>query len=236
MPESTPSSAEQQVATVEQLVRTQLAKALGGRRGIVESAVPTIAFTVSWVVTKDLRDSLIISIGLTALLLVVRIAQRSTPQFVLNALFGIGIGALFASRSGNAEDVFLPGILYSGAYAVALIASILVGRPLVGYLIGSLSGDLADWRQDPLLVRLCNRLTWLLAVPCIVRVIIQYPLWAAAETEWLGASKVVLGWPLQVAALFAMAWVLGRNATPMQQPSLPVSDADEAPGSVPPQG
>ena len=30
--------------TVEHLVRSKLAEALGGRRGIVESAVPTIAF------------------------------------------------------------------------------------------------------------------------------------------------------------------------------------------------
>ena len=35
------------VTTVEAVVRAQLAKALGGRRGMVEAAVPTIAFTVA---------------------------------------------------------------------------------------------------------------------------------------------------------------------------------------------
>lgn len=211
-----PPTSAVQVATVEQLVRSQLAAALGGRRGIVESAVPTIAFTVSWVITNDLRNSLVISIGLTAALLVLRLVQRSTPQFVLNSLLGIGIGALFASRSGEARDVFLPGILYNGVYAVVLIASILLARPLMGYLVGSLTGDLGAWREDKQMVRLCNRLTWLLALPCVLRVVVQYPLWAADQTEWLGASKVVMGWPIQVAALLAMAWLLGRNATPLQ--------------------
>ena len=32
----------------------------------------------------------------------------------------------------------------------------------------------------------------------------------------LGILKVVLGWPLQLAALGAMLWVLGRNRTPVQ--------------------
>ncbi len=40
--------------TVEQLVRGQLAKALGGRRGIIESAVPTALFTISWIISHDL--------------------------------------------------------------------------------------------------------------------------------------------------------------------------------------
>nr|MBA2738921.1 DUF3159 domain-containing protein [Nocardioidaceae bacterium] len=35
---------------------------------------------------------------------------------------------------------------------------------------------------------------------------------------WLGAAKIALGWPLQVAVLAAMVWLLGRNATPLQRP------------------
>ena len=45
-------------ATVEQVVRSQLAKALGGRRGIVESAVPTALFTICFLVTDEIRLSL----------------------------------------------------------------------------------------------------------------------------------------------------------------------------------
>ena len=44
--------------TVEQLVRSKLSEALGGRRGIIESAVPTVLFTVMFVSTHDLRLSL----------------------------------------------------------------------------------------------------------------------------------------------------------------------------------
>ena len=32
----------------------------------------------------------------------------------------------------------------------------------------------------------------------------------------LGVLKVALGWPLQLAALAAMLWVLGRDRTPVE--------------------
>jgi hypothetical protein len=212
MPEHQAASAE----TVEHLVRAKLAEALGGRRGIVESAIPTIAFTLLYVTTHDLRLALTVSIAVTVGLLLVRLLQRSTVQFVLNALFGIGIAALFAARSGEARDVFLPGILYNAGYAALFVFSIAVRWPVVGFMIGSLTGEPTEWHRDRALVKLCSRLTWLFALPCIVRVLVQYPLYAGDHIALLGTSKIFLGWPLQIAAFAAMAWLLSRNRTPVE--------------------
>lgn len=206
------------VMTVEMLVRTQLAKALGGKRGMLEGAVPTLGFTLSWIGWHDLRLSLAISGGLALAALLLRIAQRSTVQFVLNAIVGIAIAALFALRSGRAEDAFLPGIIYNAAYALGLGLSALVRWPLVGFMLGGVTGDLTGWHRDPRLVALCTKLTWLLALPCIVRVMVQYPLYAAHEAAWLGFAKIGMGWPLQLAALAAMIWVLRRDQTPAPAP------------------
>jgi hypothetical protein len=200
--------------SVEELVRSKLAEALGGRRGIVESAVPTIAFTVTYVATHDLKLALTISIAITVGLLIVRLIQRSSVQFVVNALVGIGIAALFAARSGEARDVFLPGILYNAGYAALFVFSVLVGWPLVGFMIGSITGEPTEWHADKALVRLCSQLTWLFAAPCVLRVLVQYPLYAADQIAWLGTAKIFLGWPLQLAMFAAMAWLLSRNRTP----------------------
>ena len=43
--------------TVEHIIRARLSEALGGRRGVIEGAVPTIAFTVTYVLTQNLRTS-----------------------------------------------------------------------------------------------------------------------------------------------------------------------------------
>ncbi|WP_106402038.1 DUF3159 domain-containing protein [Actinocorallia populi] len=213
------STDEQARQTVEAAVRTQLSKALGGVRGTVESAVPTIAFTLSWLITHDLRLSVGLGVGSAVLLLVVRLAQRSTVQFVLNSLFGIGIAAFFALRTGKAEDAFLPGILYNAGYAAAMIFSIAVRWPVVGFIIGSVTGDPTAWRENPAVVRLCSRLTWLLVLPCLLRVVVQYPLYLAGMVGWLGTAKIALGWPLQVASFGAMVWVLARGRTPLESPA-----------------
>ena len=218
--------------TVEAVVRAQLSKALGGRRGMAEAAVPTLLFTITWLVGRELTPALVISLAAALLLLGVRIAQRSTVQFVVNALVGIGIGWLFVSLSarsgGSADDqalaYFLPGILYNTGYAVLLAGSCLIGWPLVGFMVGSVTGDPTAWHQDRQIVRLCSRLTWLLVLPCVLRVAVQAPVWLGAKAgsfepdaaiAVLGISKVALGWPLQLAALAGMVWLLARNRTPV---------------------
>ncbi|HEU4566429.1 MAG TPA: DUF3159 domain-containing protein [Marmoricola sp.] len=222
-------------ATVEAVVRHQLAKALGGRRGMLEAAVPTIAFTVLFLTLHDLRVAVLLSLGCALVLLAARLAQRSTPQFVLNSLVGIGIGALFAWRAaqggGDAGDqalaYFLPGILYNAGYAVVMVLTIATRWPVVGFMVGSVTGDPTAWHSDRAVVRLCSQLTWLLVLPCLLRVVVQAPMYLAGRNGWwadsaavaaLGTAKLVMGWPLQVAALGAMAWLLSRNRTPVQEP------------------
>ena len=141
------------VGTVEEVVRAQLAKALGGRRGMLEAATPTILFTLLWLTTRELQVALIAGLASAIVLLVVRIVQRSTVQFVVNALVGIGIGWFFVTMSarggGSADDqalaYFLPGIIYNGVYTILLSFSCLIGWPLVGFMVGSVTGDATAW-------------------------------------------------------------------------------------------
>ena len=219
--------------TVEEVVRKQLSDALGGVRGMLEAAVPTVAFTVIFLTQHDLRLAIYVSLACAGVLLVVRLVQRSSVQFVFNALVGIGIGALFAwraARGGGDEGeqalaYFLPGLLYNLGYAAVMVFTIVVRWPLVGFLVGSVAGDATAWHQDRNVVRLCSRLTWLLALPCIVRVAVQGPIYLAGRNDWwstdsavaaLGVAKLLMGWPLQVAVLAAMVWLLTRNATPLK--------------------
>ena len=221
--------------TVEEVVRAQLAKALGGRRGMLEAAVPTLTFTLVFVTTRDLRAAVLVSVAAALVLLGARLVQRSTVQFVMNSLVGIALGAFFAWRAarggGSADDqalaYFLPGILYNGAYSVLLALSNVVRWPLVGFMVGSVAGDPTEWHRDRQVVSLCRNLTWMLAAPCLLRLVVQLPVYLAgraaddptAMIAALGVSKVVMGWPLQILGLAGMAWLLARNRTPVTPPA-----------------
>ncbi len=229
-----PAAAKVGAGTVEELVRAQLSKALGGRRGMLEAAVPTLAFTVVFLGFHDLRVAVTVSVATAVVLLAIRVVQRSSTQFVLNSLVGIGIGAVFAWRSarggGSADEqalaYFLPGLLYNAAYAAVMVLSNLVRWPLVGFMVGSVAGDPTQWHRDAQVVRLCRNLTWMLALPCLARVVVQLPLYLSGRAAQdagpmvaaLGVSKIAMGWPLQILALAGMAWLLARNSTPATEP------------------
>lgn len=202
--------------TVEAVVRAQLSKALGGKRGMVEAAVPTLGFAYTFLATEQLRTALLVGGSAAAVLLAVRLVQRQTPQFVLNSLFGFGIAAAFVLRTGRAEDIFLPGMILTATISAMMIISILVRWPFVGLLIGSATGDLGGWRRDRGVVRLCSTLTWLFVLPNLIKLAVQVPLYlAGGNLAALTAAKIALGWPLWLAAFAAMLWVLARGRTPL---------------------
>lgn len=220
------------VQTVEAMVRHQMSRALGGRRGIIEAAIPGILFTIVWLTTKDLRLALTIGLASAGVALAVRLMQRSTLQYVLNAVFSIGLGWVFvriAASTGGSESeqalaFFLPGILYSLVYTVLLAGSCLSGWPVVGFMLGSVTGDPTAWHADRQVVRLCSRLTWLLLLPGAVGVALQGPVWLLGWSDTIDTDVAVgllaglrygLGWPLRIASWSAMIWLLARNATPV---------------------
>jgi hypothetical protein len=85
-------------------------------------------------------------------------------------------------------------------------------------------------------VRLCSLLTWVLVAPCILRVAAQAPVWLSAKSgaidagtgiAILGVLKIGMGWPLQLAALGLMVWLLARNRTPVEGQPAAVLGGDE---------
>jgi hypothetical protein len=218
-------SAQPEFRYVEEFVRHQLAASLGGVRGMVESALPFIAFTIAWVFSRDhaaalplspLYSSLAAALGMAVLLGVLRLLQKQSLKFVLQAVFPTAIAALIAGRTGRAEDIFLPGILYNGALAVVSLFTILVRKPLVGFIIGAAMGDPTSWMRDRGLVTMTSKLTAVLAVPYVLRFVIQLPLFLSGQVVLLGVAKVVLGWPLLLAALFVIGLLLSKGKTPIE--------------------
>jgi hypothetical protein len=65
-----------------------------------------------------------------------------------------------------------------------------------------------------------SKLTLVLAVPYVTRFAIQLPLFLAGQVILLGVAKVVLGWPLLIAALTVIGIMLSKGKTPMDDSPL----------------
>ena len=211
--------------TVESLIRERLSSALGGARGSFETALPTVAFVVAWTLRHDVKIAVSASAAIVLILLVVRLATRQTPRYVLSAVVATAIAAFFALRSGRAEDAFLPGILTSAAWGVASLVSVAVRWPLVGFIVAAgdpqMAQDPTAWRRDRGLVTVCQRLTMVLVGLYAVRAVVMFPLYLAGQVTLLGVAKIALGWPAYLFAVAIMGMMLVRGKTPLTAPDPP---------------
>jgi len=215
----TRSSGDAAAHTVETLIRERLSSAVGGARGSFETALPMVAFVVAWMWRHDVKIAVAASALVVVTLLLVRLASRQTPRYVLSAVLATAIAAYFALRSGRAEAAFLPGILTSAAWGVGSLLSVVVRWPIVGFIVAAGDPRLADdptaWRRDGGLVKVCQKLTMVLVALYAVRVAVMFPLYLAGQVTLLGVAKIALGWPAYLCALAIMGMMLVRGKTPL---------------------
>ena len=194
----------------------QLAAQLGGARGVVESGIPVAIFVIANVLPHvSLNLALIISAASAVAIAIYRLMRRETIRHAVNGLFGIAIGALIAWRTGSAKDFYLPGILFSLAYGLAMLASVPLKKPLVGWVWSLLAnGGRRDWQDKPALIRLFSRLTIVWAVVYLAKTVIQA--WMFTNTAandpatGLGIAKLVLGYPPYALLIAYTVWSVRR--------------------------
>jgi hypothetical protein len=190
---------------------TDLREAVGGPLGIAETSLPAVAFVVAYTASGSNTDTAAaVAVGLAVVLTLARLVRRESPIHALSGLVGVAFAAFVASRSGRAENFFLPGLLANAAYASAFLISLAVRRPLVGIIVTKLDGEGDEWRRDPARVRAFVRATWLWATLFLVRLIVQLPLYFAGAVVALGVAKTAMSLPLFGIGLW-LTWLLVRR-------------------------
>ncbi|MGH2919391.1 MAG: DUF3159 domain-containing protein [Solirubrobacteraceae bacterium] len=189
-----------------------LAEAVGGPVGIAESALPAVAFVVTYSASgQDTDLAAMVAVGLALLLTIVRLARRESPIHALAGLIGVAFAAFIAGKSGKAENFFLPGLLFNAAYASALLVSLAIRRPLVGVIVGQLDGEGNAWRANPARMRAFARATWLWAGLFVLRLLVQLPLYLAGAVVALGVARTAMGLPLFALGLW-LTWLIVRGS------------------------
>ena len=179
-----------------------LNKAIGGWRGLIDSALPSMLFIVIFVFQKNLNNALIASLALGGVLLLIRLIERKSLTQVLSGFLGLSISVFLTWRTKDASNFFLTGIVTNAIYGFFLLISVLIRKPLIGYLVGSLVGDTSGWLKHPLLVRAYTTVTWLWVAVFGLRLLVQIPLYLNDSIALLGSVKIFMGWPLYLFAVW----------------------------------
>jgi len=211
----------------------QVAQQLGGVRGMVESSVPVIVFVlvnIVWSLNPALILAVVTALGIAGF----RLSRRQPVRHALNGLMGIAVGAFIAWKTGNPKDFYLPGILLSLAYGVAMLASVAVRRPLVGWIWSVVADKGATrWRDLAALRRTFAWLTVLWATTYLVKVVVNLWVYFAdwltddQKASVLGIMRIALGFPPYALLLALTVWAVRRHLPVLA----PVAEVEPAPPS-----
>jgi len=196
--------------------RKQVRDSIGGWSGTLITALPTVVFVIVNT-AASLRAAIISAVATGLALAGYRLARKQSTQQAISGLFGVLIAAVIAARTGQARGYFLLGIWTSFLYAVPLAISVLVRRPLVGFLwefLDPAPPDPADpqrpWYRRRELLRAYAIATLIGTALFLARGIVQATLYRENATGWLAFARVAMGYPLYIAAVGSGYWVVRR--------------------------
>lgn len=211
--------------------RFNVASAVGGWRGVIESAAPTLVFVVVMAVRPSaLVAALAASLAVSGAALAARLAQRQGLTQVLGGAVLALVSAAWAWRSGEASNFYATGLLINAAWLAGCLLSLAAGQPLVGILMGlwraaasgsARPGGGADAddavRSEDAAARAAEHrrhraATAVLAAMFALRLAVEVPLYlaGAAGVGALGVARLVLGLPLFALTAW-FVWLLVRD-------------------------
>jgi hypothetical protein len=190
--------------------RDKVLAAFGGKKGLIDSGVPSIVFLIVFNVVHELKPALIASLIVSAILTIIRLAMRDTLQHAVSGFVGSLICAWFANRTGNASDLYIPKLLTNLAYGSAYLIANLAGWPLLGLLLGPILGENLLWRNHPERKKAYRRASWLWVGLFFTRIAVQYPIYRSGNVNLLGTVNLAMGYPLFIATGYG-SWLILKD-------------------------
>jgi hypothetical protein len=206
------ASTDQQDGDARAVTEAALFEAFGGLRGMVETVLPGLLFVTIFTINKDLHTSAIAALGLSLLLVVVRLVRRDTIKHAFSGVFGVAFGVVFAMITGNAKDFYLPGMIYTLGLAAAYLITTAVGVPLIGLILGPVFKENLSWRtRNPGRKKAYAKASWAWGLILLAKCAILFPLYWWADTAQLGWVLVALKIPPFLLAVY-LTWVFLAKA------------------------
>jgi hypothetical protein len=187
--------------------------AFGGKKGLIDSGIPSIIFLLTFNIRKDLQEALIASIAISAILTIIRLAMRDTVQHAISGFLGILICAWFANRTGNPSDLYIPKLLTNLGYGTLYLVTNLAGWPILGLMLGPILGENLLWRNHPERKRAYIQAGWLWVAMFFTRIAVQYPIYKSGNLNLLGTVNLAMGYPLFIATAYGSWMILRRVPT-----------------------
>jgi hypothetical protein len=199
--------------------RDKIVQALGGKKGLFDSGIPSIVFLVVFNLRDDVKEAAMVALALSAILGVFRLLRREKLQSAVTGVIGVLICYLLVRSTGKAEDFYLPGLFINAGYGALYLITNLAGWPIIGLVLGPLLGEDLHWRKVPERKRAYQRAGWLWVGLFLIRIAVQLPLYLAGYINALGIARLVMGYPLFIAVAWG-TWLIIKTVPVAKKPEV----------------
>ena len=195
--------------SIENNDRDKVVNALGGKKGLIDSGLPSVLFLIVFNIADNLRTALYAAVITSALLTILRLIKKDTIQHVISGFIGVAFCAYLANRTGNATDFFLPKFLTNLVYGTVYLIGNVAGWPILGLVLGPILGENLLWRKNPERKKAYTRAGWLWVAMFYLRLLVQVPIYLSGpeNLNLLGSVNLAMGYPLFAAAAWG-SWLI----------------------------
>lgn len=207
--------------------RQQLLASLGGWSGTVVASIPPVVFVIANT-AAGLRAAIISALVAAVVVSLYRLARRQPIQQAFIGLVSVAVAAIIAARTGQARGYFLLGIAGSFVYGAVFLLTLVIRRPLVGwlweYLDPSPLPEGGRWYRVRGLIRAYDVATLAAVAMFAARGVVQLSLFQDNRTGWLAVARIAMGYPLYIAVVGFAFWIVRRARRRL--PDVPSGGAD----------
>jgi hypothetical protein len=191
---------------------------LRDRRAVFDTTAGPVVFVLVYAIF-GINAGAAAAIGLAVVLIIERLIRRKPVVNAVGGLFGTAIAAFIAVRTGRPEGFFLPRMLIQVGYALVFAGSVVIRRPIAGYIVAALYRAEHGWRDIPGVRRTMSEVTLAWAALFAIRSVVYGVLIATGEVGWLTAAWIAMGYPAFGLLLFISYRYVPRRLEQLGAPS-----------------
>ena len=177
---------------------------------------PVLVFYVGWKLV-DLRTGILAA---SALAVVAYLWKRRQDRSRVTPAIGLGIALVQAAAglaTGTTTGYFTPGLIVNGAYGLAFLGSVLIGRPLAGVFARETYPFPPEMLASVIFRRVFSRISLVWAIYLLLRTGIRMIALLRMSVELFLVVNVLTGIPLTAGIMAWSIWYGHRRFSTSQE-------------------